>query len=422
LDAGAVATVTVVVIPSPSLIPSGTDAATLTDTLSLTSSSSDLVTTNNRATNVVTVVKPVPYIRTAGAVLNYESGPVNGAIDPGETVTLSLALANDGTQDTTANLTAILQTSGGVTANTSNRPCILTNIYGPLIQGGSAIYKSFTFRAASDLGGALVATLQCQDNNLSYTTNVSFGFATPAAASFAGSNQITIPYYGAASPYPAFITVSNLTGQFVTGATVSLSNLTHSFPHDINVLLVSPSGSNVLLMSHTGGGHAVTNLNLTFDDMASGSLPNSSLLTAGTYKPSAYEGPVSFPGNPAAKPYGSALSALNWSSANGNWLLYVFDDANGDAGVIASGWSLTLTNAQALPIAYDPPVVSGFVSDGYFHLTVTAQPGFEYIVQGSTNLTSWVALSTNVNPTGTFTFIDTTAPAPQLRFYRTLLR
>ena len=40
---------------------------------------------------------------------------------------------------------------------------------------------------------------------------------------------------------------------------MSLNGLTHGFPHDVNVLLVSPAGSNVLVMSHTGGGHSVKN-------------------------------------------------------------------------------------------------------------------------------------------------------------------
>ena len=51
--------------------------------------------------------------------------------------------------------------------------------------------------------------------------------------------------------------------------------------------------------------------------------------------------------------------------------------------------------------------------------SVTARPGYVYRVQGSSNLTSWVSLSTNSSTTGTFNFIDTTTPAPHQRFYRT---
>ena len=45
-------------------------------------------------------------------------------------------------------------------------------------------------------------------------------------------------------------------------------------PSDVNVLLVSPAGGTVLLMSHTGGGYSVTNLTLTFDDASTNTLPN----------------------------------------------------------------------------------------------------------------------------------------------------
>ena len=100
---------------------------------------------------------------------------------------------------------------------------------------------------------------------------------------------------GTGTPYPATINVSGVTGR-VNQATVTLNGLTHSFPHDIDVVLVSPAGTNVLVMSHTGGGHAVTNINLTFDDAATATLPNYDPITSGTYKPSNYEGPVALPG------------------------------------------------------------------------------------------------------------------------------
>jgi hypothetical protein len=77
-------------------------------------------------------------------------------------------------------------------------------------------------------------------------------------------------------------------------------------------------------------------------------------------------------------------------------------------------------SAQATTTVTVPATLSGSFSGGYFQLTVTGQPNTPYVVQASTNLTSWVSLSTNTSATGTFTFIDTATPAPQLRFYRTL--
>ena len=128
----------------------------MTNAVSLSTGSYDPVSTNNSATYVATVVNPSPQIINAGAVLTYESGPVNGAIDPGETVTLSLALANIGSLDT-VNLKATLLPSGGVTSPSGPQ------YYGALIHGGPSAARSFTFTAASVLQRRYVATLQLQD-------------------------------------------------------------------------------------------------------------------------------------------------------------------------------------------------------------------------------------------------------------------
>jgi len=42
------------------------------------------------------------------------------------------------------------------------------------------------------------------------------------------------------------------------------------------------------------------------------------------------------------------LSSVAGRDPNGNWLLYVFDDSNGDAGNIGGGWSLNLTTAVTI--------------------------------------------------------------------------
>jgi uncharacterized repeat protein (TIGR01451 family) len=522
LGSNATATVTIVLTNSaPGL---------MTNTVTLTTDSYNPNLANSSATYVATVVSPAPQIVNAGAVLTYESGPVNGAVDPGETVTVSLALANVGSLDT-VNLQATLLPSGGVTSPSGPQ------YYGALIHNGPSAARSFTFTSAAVTGGATVATLQLQDGTNSYPP-VTFSFASPASAQFVSRAAITIPDHGPGTPYPATINLSGITGR-VNKATVTLNGLTHTFPHDINVVLVDPAGTNVLVMSHTGGGYAVSNINLTFDDAAAATLPNYGPITPGTYKPSAYEGPVALPDTAPSKAYQYALSAFNWSNPNGAWCLYVFDDKVGDSGMIAGGWGLGLTTvvtvgpvmdlavSMAVPATLDvgdaltnaititnlgpdsatgvvltntlpagvtfvsaslsqgnvmgtgggqvtcnlgslaaggsatviivtvpsvagslvnavsvagsdedlnpannsvqakttvngPTSLSGYFAGGQFHLTVTAPPGFDYVVQGSTNLSFWVSLSTNSNTTGTFTYTDTTTPVPPYRFYRTL--
>ena len=71
-----------------------------------------------------------------------------------------------------------------------------------------------------------------------------------------------------AAPYPSTITVSGLGGT-ITHVQVKLNGVTHSFPDDIDILLVGPGGQNAIIMSDVGGGNpGATNVTLTLDDLA----------------------------------------------------------------------------------------------------------------------------------------------------------
>jgi subtilisin-like proprotein convertase family protein len=87
------------------------------------------------------------------------------------------------------------------------------------------------------------------------------------AAEFSNSTPITINDFGEASPYPAEVTVSGLASK-IEDLNVTLDGLSHSYPDDLDVLLVGPGGQKVLLMSDVGGAAAVTDVTLTFDDEA----------------------------------------------------------------------------------------------------------------------------------------------------------
>ena len=334
LAAGATATVLINVTP--------TAAGLLTNTVSVATGSIDPVTANNSASAVVTVAAPAPNIIAAGARLISQSD--NGSISPGETVTVLLGLANNGVLDT-ANLVATMQNSGGV-INPSGPAT-----YGQLVAGGPAVSKSFTFTVRPNAVGNVTATLQLQDGASNLGT-VSFVFGLPATGSFASTNSITIPDHGPALPYPSSITISGMSG-YVSKATVTVLGLSHTFASDVNLLLVSPTGRSTLLMSHAGGNFGLTNLTLTFDDGASAALSSSNALTSGTYMPSQFGATPPFVRPAPATPFGTALSAVAGVSPNGAWSLYVLDDSAGDAGVIAGGWSLTLTTIQPINPAAD---------------------------------------------------------------------
>jgi hypothetical protein len=87
-----------------------------------------------------------------------ESCQPNSAVDPGETVTINIALRNTGAQNTT-NLTAVLLPTGGVT-----NPGAAQN-YGALPANGQSASRPFTFTASSAIscGSPITLTLQLQD-------------------------------------------------------------------------------------------------------------------------------------------------------------------------------------------------------------------------------------------------------------------
>src|SRR5262249_12729308 len=95
---------------------------------------------------------------TAGVVVSREScPPANGSVDPGESVTVNLKLMNN-TANPTSNLTATLQSGGGVLAPTGPQS------YGAISPGGNA-GRDFSFTADPGLspGQTITATLHLQD-------------------------------------------------------------------------------------------------------------------------------------------------------------------------------------------------------------------------------------------------------------------
>ncbi len=153
------------------------------------------------------------------------------------------------------------------------------------------------------------------------------------------SEPITIPSSGAATPYPSTITVDSAPGT-VAKVTVTLNGFNHTYPLDVDILLVGPGGQSVILLSDTGGATDVKDATLTFDDDAPTSVP--SVITSGTYMPTNGGMSDTFPGPAPEAPYGSTLSVFNGASAEGTWSLYAVDDFSSDDGGISGGWSLNV--------------------------------------------------------------------------------
>ncbi len=201
-----------------------------------------------------------------------------------------------------------------------------------------------------------IRNIPSENNNFtaSLTSNINKLFSPNSPTTvFSNPTPITIPNSGTAAPYPSNITVSGMTGT-ITDLNVKINNLSHTFPDDIAMLLVSPDGSKkFILQSDSGGGDNVVNLTYTFDDQAASGIPDAGPMPAnnGSVRPSSIgdddEMPPPAPAAPYSQPASAGTATLNSTfggiNPNGTWSLFVFDFIAGDDGSIGGGWSLDIT-------------------------------------------------------------------------------
>jgi uncharacterized repeat protein (TIGR01451 family) len=309
-----------------------------TNALVIGSVQPDPVTGNNTTNVISAVVAPVVNL-TGGAslsVITESFSPPNAAFDAGESVTVALALRNTGNVPTT-NVVASLAEGNGVVG-----PSAAQN-YGVIPVGGT-VSRVFAFTVNAG-GGTIVTSFALTDNAASIgvlnITNV-----TGSSNLFAVGAPLSVPSQGAASVYPSTLTVSGMTGVVNTVA-VTLSNLTHTFPADLDILLVGPGGQHAMLLSDAAIGSEFNNVRLELRDDAGSPVPEFGQVGSGTYRPANYGGNDVFPAPAPAGPYGATLGAFSGTDPNGQWHLFIVDDANGDAGSLG-GWSLEIQTA--LPV------------------------------------------------------------------------
>ncbi|HOX55770.1 MAG TPA: M36 family metallopeptidase [Candidatus Paceibacterota bacterium] len=106
------------------------------------------------------------------ALLAESCGSGNGAIDPNETVTLELGLANMGNVPASNAVVTLLPT-GGVNSPSGAQS------YGTLLPGGPAVSNVFSFTATGTCGGMLAVTLQVQAGTSNFTVAFPFRLGVP---------------------------------------------------------------------------------------------------------------------------------------------------------------------------------------------------------------------------------------------------
>jgi subtilisin-like proprotein convertase family protein len=190
---------------------------------------------------------------------------------------------------------------------------------------------------------------------------------------FTNATSITINDAATATPYPSDITVSGLGTSIPATAgsvQVTLNSFSHTFPDDVGIVLVGPTGAALLLQDGAGDDPDMVNVTYTLSDTGATVLPDATAWTTGTYKPTSYFSGDAFPApgpgtaynNPGPAGAGTATfsSTFGGTNPNGVWHLYVVDFVGGDSGAISGGWSLTI-NAG---VTITPQHVVDFDGDG----------------------------------------------------------
>ena len=208
-----------------------------------------------------------------------------------------------------------------------------------------ASQQSLVVRPVVALTGTTLVTVtvrQVHTNATDLVTNATFVVnVTPTPGLFGNGGQISINDFAAAQPYPSSILVSGVYGKLLS-ATVKIVGMTHSYPHDITMVLVGPNNQKMVLMTANARNHGVTNLDFSFSSLSSVALPVTELLTNATYAPPVYttvQGTALYAN--LAGSY-TNFTAFTNMSPNGTWSLYVQDDAARDFGAVMFGWTLQL--------------------------------------------------------------------------------
>jgi len=230
---------------------------------------------------------------------------------------------------------------------------------------------------------------------------------TPAV--FTSAAAVTIPGTGtgsslgsSSSPNPSTIAVSGMSGN-VYKVTVKLNGFTHSYPDDVDILLVGPGGQNAVIMSDAGGDAAVSGVSFTLDSDSATAIPDPPV-DASTYMPTnngVGDDPFLAPA-PTPVTGASSLATFVGSDPNGTWSLYISDDATGDTGSI-SGWEISITTDLCPTPTATNTATSTATNTATFTPTATATETFTPTATATETFTPTATATETFTPTATAT-------------------
>ena len=350
------------------------------------------------------ILTPAPTIKVGGyAVTSENCVTANGAVDPGETVTINFTLQNIGTADT-ANLEVTLLETNGI-ADPSGKQQV-----GVLVANGAAAMVPFTFTAGGSCGDTITPTFSLKDGSKDLG-NVSINIPLGALATIYLQNFDGLP----APTLPAWWTTTKSNSQALwvvsKGASDTAPNTAFSSESSkpgVNAL-VSPA-----IPLPTGGAQLVFrnnyNMESGFDggvlEIKIGNGAFTDILAAGgSFASGGYNSSIStMDGNPLAgraawggNSSGFITSTVNLPSAVSGQTIQLqwrcgTDNGN---GVAVSGWRIDSVQINAYTCCPSPPPAAPFIP------AAASYNGLFFDTNGA-QVPSSGALSASVNGHGTY--------------------
>ena len=203
---------------------------------------------------------------------------------------------------------------------------VVENIGGDVVTAGGTFSYTFTTPADFSTEGQyeIVAGTQLTDDSVTANDNTSLTIESFSCSSLLNDTSQTV------GPNAGDITVSTITvtdDLTVSDVNVTL-NIDHTWVSDLEIKLVGPDNTEVILVSGEGG-DGDDFINTTFDDEAATSIAGQSAPFTGSFQPQ------------------ESLSAFDGLMAAGDWDLVITDNANQDGGQL-NDWTLEICGVELL--------------------------------------------------------------------------
>jgi len=197
-----------------------------------------------------------------------------------------------------------------------------------------------------------------------------------------------------------FTPVANAYGTATINVTVNDGGAVNNILTRTFTVTVVPSGGQPALINQLPNQVAIVGQTIAFSTI------NTPREQGGLLTPQTYQWKFNGINLPSATNSALTLSKITADQAGA----YSVTVANGTTSTSSTA-TLTVYSTAAATLTPDVQ------ASGQFALAVTGVPGYQYVVQASTNLVDWIPVQTNTAP---FTFVDTDAGNFRQRFYRSV--